>query len=237
MRLQLCKRGGIIRNQMLFVLLSVVYLQIVREIARGQSAIDKQSFLFLVEQHQWLFILGFLTLVLTYYGKRLAKYFFAIYSIGIIFLSIQVFIQSFDKIILVLNFIYILLSYYFYVFFASELERALYHPGFINNSIGTKCEYDIPLSLESSKLKATGQLSNWDEDSCFVFIDGGGKLPRGRVALSMLFEGQTFTFQGSIRTRVGQGVGIRIESKKKEMFDWSDFYEIINNRGYRLRFV
>lgn len=237
MKLQLCERGTIIRNQIVFILLSVVYLQIVREIAQGQSAIDKGAFLLLVGQHQWLFVLGFFTLVLTYYGKNVAKYFFAIYSIGIIFLSIQTFIQSFDKIILVLNFIYILLAYYSCMFFASELERALYHPGFVNNSIGAKCEYDLPISLESSKFKAVGRLSNWDKDSCFVFIEGDGKLPRGRATLSTVFEGQTFTFQGVVRTKVGQGVGIRIKSKKKEMFDWSDFYEIISNRGFRLRFA
>ena len=235
MRLKLCKRGTIIRNQILFILLSVGYLQIVREIAQGQSAINKGTFLLLVEQHQWLFVLGICTLVLTYHGKRLARYLFIVYSIGIIFLSIQAFAQSFDKVTLVLNFVYILLSYYFYIFFASELERALYHPKFISNAIGAKCEYDIPLSLESSNVKTNGRLSNWDEDSCFVFIDGDGKLPRGKVALSMVFEGQTFAFSGSVRTKVRQGVGIRIESKKKEMFDWSDFYEIISNRGYRLR--
>ena len=237
MKLQLRRRGAIIRNQILFVLLSVVYLQVVREIAQGQSAINRGAFLLLVEQHQWLFILGFFTLVLTYYGKKLAKHFFVIYSISIIFLSIQAFLQSFDKIILVLNFIYILLSYYFYMFFTAELERALYHPGFVDNSIGAKCEYDLPVSLEYSKLKTTGHLSNWDEDSCFVFIDGDDKLPCGQVVLSIVFEGQTFTFQGVVRTRVGQGVGIKIESKKKEMFDWSDLYEIISNRGYRLRFT
>ena len=238
MRMKLYRRGTIIRNQMIFIIFSFAFLQIVHEMAVGRSAIDKKTFLLLIEQHQWLFALGMATLVLTYYGKKLAKYFFILYALGVIALSLRVFVESFDKLILVLNFIYIPLSYYFYVFFASELNQSLYCPGFVDNVIGSKCEYDLPIVLKSSKAEASGKLSNWDRESCFVVINDGDKLPRGCVDLSIVFEGREFSFQGIVGTRVGQGVGIRIKSnKKREMFDWWDFYEIIQNRGYKLRFA
>ena len=236
-RLELYRRGTIIRNQMVFIILSFVYLQIVREMAVGQSALNQKSFWLLVERHQWLFALGLVTLALTYYGKRLAKPFFVFYAVSIVFLSAQTFIHGFDKFILVLNFIYILLSYYFYLFLASELDQSLYRPGFVSNSIGAKCEYDLPVSLQSSKLKATGKLSNWDRESCFIVIDESDVPPRGLVDLSITFEGQKFSFQGIVSTKVGQGIGIRIKLKKKGVFDWLDFYEIIQNRGYKLRFA
>ena len=233
MKLELYRRGTILRNQMIFIVLSFVYLQIVREIATGHSAIDKKTFLLLVEKHQWLFSLGLVTLLLTYYGKKSAKPFFVFYAISIIFLSIQ----TFDKLILVLNFIYILLSYYFYLFFASELNQSLYCPGFTNNSIGPKCEYNLPVSLKSLKIETFGKLSNWDKESCFVLIDEDHEIPKGHLHLSTTFEGQEFSFQGIVSTKIGQGIGIRIKSNKREMFDWLDFYEIIQNRGYKLRFI
>ena len=237
MRLELYRRGVILRNQMVFIILSFVYLQIVREIAVGRSAIDKKTFLVMLEEHQWLFVLGLIALMLTYLGKRLAKHFFVLYGISIIFLSIQIFVQSFDKLILVLSFIYILLSYYFYMFLDSELSHSLYRPGFVSNSIGSKCEYDLPVSLQSPKVKASGKLSNWDRESCFVVVNENDSLPRSRINLSIIFEGQKFSFQGVVSTRVGQGIGIRIKSEKRVVFDWLDFYEIIQNRGYRPRIV
>ena len=238
MRMELYRRGAIIRNQMIFIIFSFAFLQIVYEIAEGRSAIDKKTFLLLIEQHQWLFILGVVTLVLTYYGKKLAKYLFILYAVGIIVLSLRVFVESFDKLILILNFIYIPLSYYFYLFFASELNQSLYCPGFVNNVIGSKCEYDLPILIKSSKTEASGKLSNWDRESCFVVVNEGDKLPHGHVDLSIMFEGQKFSFQGIVGTRVGQGIGIRIKlNKEREMFDWWDFYEIIQNRGYKLRFA
>ena len=238
MRLELYRRGTIIRNQMFFIILSFIYLQVVHEISVGRSAVDKETFLLLIEKYQWLFALGVVTLVLTYYGKKSAKYFFIFYVIGIVGLSLQVFFGSFDKIILVLNFIYILLSYYFCLLFLSELNQSLYSPGFVSNSIGSKCEYNLPISLKSSKVQASGKLSNWDRESCFVIVNNDDELPRGQVELSILFEGQKFSCRGIVSTKVGQGIGIRIKSnRERKMFDWLDFYEIIQNRGYKLRFV
>ena len=238
MRLELYRRGTIIRNQMIFIILSFIFLQIVHETAVGRSAIDKKTLFLLLEKHRMLFVLGVVTLILTYYGKKLAKYFFVFYASGIIVLSLQAFVGSFDKIILILNFIYILLSYYFYFLFASELNQSLYSPGFANNSIGAKCEYDLPVSLERPKIEDFGKLSNWDRESCFVAVNDGNKLPRGNINLSIIFEGQKFSFQGIVGSRVGQGIGIRIKSdNERKMFDWLDFYEIIQSRGYRLRFA
>ena len=236
--MELYRRGTIIRNQIIFIIFSFVYLQIVHEIAVGRSAIDKKTFLLLVDKYQWLVILGIVTLVLTYYGKKLAKYLFVLYAVGIIVLSLQIFIESFDKTVLILNFIYIPLSYYFYLFFSSELNQSLYCPGFVKNAIGSKFEYDLPVSLKSSRVEASGKLSNWDRESCFVVVNDGDKLPRGHIDLSIMFEGQKFSFQGIVGTRVGQGIGIRIKlNKQRKMFDWWDLYEIIQNRGYKLRFT
>ena len=237
MRLRFYRRGAVIRNQMVFILLSLVYVQIITAISAGSSALDIEAFLQLLEQHKIIVGLGAVTFLLVYMVKTLAKYLFFLYALGITFLSIKIFLQSFDKLILVLSCTYILVAYYFYLLFSEELKQSIYYPGFFDNTVGPKCEYNIPLSIQSSKVKTKGILSNWDAESCFVVIDKNGKIPKGKVGLTLNFEGKEFSFEGFVNTKIGHGVGIRLQLERGEAwFGWPEFYEIIEGRGYRPRF-
>lgn len=235
MKMKFLRRSPIIRNHIVFILVSVPYLQVVLSLSRGVSALDDEV-LTLMQDYWLAYILCIITTYATYKVSKLAKYLSIIYALYITVCSTMVFIQDFNKIILVLAFSYILISYYFYLLLKSELEQALYKAGFNRHLINNGCEYDLPVSLKTKDKQTSGRLSNWDEKSCFVAIDENAPSLKNDVQLTVMFEGKEFVTHGTINTHIHRGVGIQLKQNAQvEYLGWNEFYDIIKDRGYRLR--
>ena len=135
MKVQLLKRSAIIKNILIFQLLSLAYLQIVQSLHFGISAIDyKNTPQFLADP--WIFISFTAAFISTYLATKFASFFFGIFCAIILSKPIMYLFESFDKVILVLIFFYLIFSIYFILFWETEKKEAAYRPGFKENAMG-----------------------------------------------------------------------------------------------------
>lgn len=237
---KIVSRSGLVWNLALFCLLQVAFLHVVTEVHQGQSALNLQSLKgFILERMP---LLG-LSLVLIYGVLQLKKFsliLFPLHTLIIAWFSSQIFQAGLDKVVLILLFAYIVLSYVMFMMWRLELDEAAYRPGYDKRSLYRFLEYNLvaELSVGGQEL-ARGQLSNWDEFSFFIHLGEGKPQRMARVVdVTMQLNGNSFQTRAKLVSHGPHGVGFRvIEESSLASKDWKSFYDIIKSRGYINRFA
>jgi hypothetical protein len=237
--LKIFKRSTVIRNIILHILMSMLYLHIIEALSGGHSAVKLSFLKTTLLEHNILLTLLALALAQIYRVSTLAPTFFVVFCGGIFFSSIEIFFLTFNKVILALNFFYIGVSFISYIMLKSELFESIYVPGFHKNSVNKFSEYNIQATIKSSAGKEVpGYLTNWGSLGCF-FMPMTKSLLRGRVEISFVFGEKEFISSGRVMTSYGDGYGIslaKVKGKKGRLpLGWLEFYDIIKQRGYAPR--
>ncbi len=242
MRVKLYKRSIIINNLLVFILFSIIFLHILYSLDRGISAYSVDIFRSFLSDNILLSIVAFVTGVSIWNIFSFSKILFFLFCSLIFISGMVIFFHNFDKFILVLDFIYLLLAVYFYIFWKLELEEAIYHPNFSSADINKAFAYSLNIEVElDSGEKIKGHLTNWDNNSCFLFLEMKNNF-RGRVNLHIEFENRIFAQRGVIISQYGSGIGVKfsfdedydsIGDDGKNRFHWIDFLTIISDRGYQ----
>ena len=235
--MRIYRRSATCNNVLVFVVGSIPYWHILQSIENGQTALDYKKLLQLAQDNIYLVSLMAVTAISILKIKKWSLFPFVIFTGWISFNCLSVFFGGLDKLILILGFVYILCSFYFYLFLKMELQEVIYCPGYSLNNIGKKAEHDFNALLElKGGDKINGYLSNWGQNGCFVVLQRKFVAKKRSVTLSVNFEGQKFEQKGEIVTSYGTGVGVKFIEKmdvlKKYGQNWQDFYTIIKDRGY-----
>jgi hypothetical protein len=171
-------------------------------------------------------------------AKKFSKVFLVLFFAHISLYGFLLFFESFDKIILVLNFIYIVFSFYFYICWTFELRKAIYLPCYTPYDIGDKTYYDLKgkVSFDDGKKELLGFIVNWDKEGCFFYSrEKFPKKKKGYLTLQIEFEGLIFLQRAEIVTSYFSGIGLRFAPNRKEIgsiYSWNDFFKIIGDRGF-----
>ena len=232
------KKSSIAKNLLVFIFSSVFYWHILISIEQGHSAFNIHRFTWLLFNNLPLIALMAITAFSVLKVKNWSTYLFVAFTVWIFYQSVSLFFVSFNKLTLLLTFIYLICSFYFYLFWQLELKGAAYCPGYSPNDM-RQSEYDLKVQIEIDKggRKFRGYLTNWDVSSCFVALEDELESKSSQINLLMEFENKIFYQKGEIVAHYGHGIGIKflrnkIEKNKKEEHNWLDLYTIIDDRGY-----
>lgn len=235
MKLTLFRRGVLIRNLLIFITLALIHFQVLDWRIQGKIATQWQPFLDLMLANKILLLTYGLTFISIFKAWRVSRFFLALFVSIIAFKGITFFFIKFDKMILALDFAFIVVGFLFCLFWWMKLNESIYRPGFTRNDIGKRSEYDFPviITLGTDEIYR-GYLTNWDEVGCFVNIENSVEHLVGEVLVSIEKFGRKFTHRGRVMTGYAEGVGIKFndQQEKESDHDWFDFYDIINDRGY-----
>lgn len=240
--MKIIKRTPLLKNLLLFIILSVIYLHVTASLHEQRSAIDFESLKALVIENRLLVVFLIAALWTTFFAKKTSKLFIMMYLSFIFGQTFYFFLMSFDKLILLLNFSYLVFSFFFFLLWKQELERACYNPGYHLNDIHLTPEYDLPLLLTSpaQRIHSNGHLMNWDESSCFIILESSVVDLKGQVEVELFLQDKTFKATAKVVTKYGNGVGLSFVQEKQRAADfttlnWNTFYDIISDRGYLIR--
>lgn len=240
MTIKVIKKSSESLNTLIFVLLSLPFIHIVRSLHMGESALDWTSLKGFLFANPWKVGLVSFLLLLIYKARKVSSLFVPVLVIAFFSWAIIFFIEDWNKHILFLSFIYLVIGFYTCLFWRAELERPIYRPGFKENYIGKKSEYELSGTLvdkNGSKIKF--YLSNWGECSCFLVpLETKSKL-KGKVKLMLHLGKHEFVASGTIVSLNSSGYGISLDltEQKTQSLGWNDYYAIISDRGYFSRFV
>ena len=205
-------------------------------ISKGVSAKSLEMLIDNVKNYKPLIALAFITMFNLFRVKKVSKILLFLFCIIITVMTFNIFLESYDKFILIYNFIYLLSSYYFYSLLTLEMKEAVYEPGYRSNQIGDRRSYNIKVTIEGKAFKTLeGKITNWNKGSCFIALDEKPQSISGKVNIVFEYENREFEQVGQVVTSYENGFGIKfIEVENSAKHDWSSFYAIIHDRGYSI---
>src|SRR3989339_423413 len=125
MQIKLYKRSTVMRNMVLFISLSLFFVHIQNSINTGVSSFDLEKFVSLLTTEKTMVLLSLLSIFSVLYANRISKIFFALFSFFVIYNGFATFFTKLDKIILLMNGLYVVLAYFFYLFWHFELNETI----------------------------------------------------------------------------------------------------------------
>ena len=232
-KLILLRRSQTILNSIIFVILSSFFLYTIHAKSldipfysiKGLTIIyglGGLTILFMLATVYWMIFLrrNSSKLILAYLSSTWLYCFYVLYQANL------------DKTLLLFVFLYILLSFYFYLLWDDEISLACYNPNFSFYDIDQSVLLSINLSIVPLKGKSVVvKLRNWDERSVFVETD---KKISGPVSIELKFEERIFKAKGIVITQYDgyHGVGIRLLNKATNQFSWPMLFDILHSRGF-----
>src|SRR5690606_6235463 len=158
-------------------------------------------------------------------------------SIGLVLFKVMesLFIE-FNKIIVITMFFYLTISYFLYQYFSEYLKLASINPNYKKTDLFNPLLKELPCEVFWGEEVHKGILSNWDSEGCFIKLESQAQLPR-KVQLKVFFQDREFIHEGAVvaETKDSRGFGLKFEEKEKslEVFNWSEFMEIVQELGFQ----
>ena len=168
--MKILKRNYEHRNLLLFITLSLIYLQVIYSLSSGISALAPSSVKSFFTNHYLIFSFAILTMVMTVKVKNYSDKFLLIFVCVVAGKNFILLASSFNKMILVLNFIYLVFAFYFYMTWDVEISKACFNPLFASNDLEKSTRFALKGEIfdENDQLLSAITVSNIDDKSCFV---------------------------------------------------------------------
>lgn len=238
--MKILKRNYEHRNLILFLIFSMVYLQAIYSLSRGESLFELSVLKTFWKNHYMLLALNLLTIYGVVKVKRHSDKILMIFLAAVTGKNFIMLAASFNKLILGLNFIYLIFAFYFFVTWELELAKASYNPEFSANDLEKDTRFPLKGRVESEDGNSFNvHITNIDENSCFAIVekearDQMGSLNSGSVyTLSAEYEGVKFTHKATLASLYDCGIGLDFmkEQAAKSQLNWSDLHKVCLERG------
>ena len=143
---------------------------------------------------------------------------------------------EFNKIIVVALFFYIVIAYFLYQLFSYYLSMASLNANYSPSDLFDPLLKKIPCVLIDETGEHSGYLTNWDEEGCFLKLNQATTFQhKGKVVIQ--FKGRSFEQEGELVAHSIDftGVGIKFGKTQKglNVFNWSEFTELIHELGFK----
>lgn len=239
MNLKIIYRSAVIWNVVLHFLLSLMFLFLQQAIYEEKSVLNLAFFKSIVTSYWPIMSMIIISSLLVFRIKKISYLFYLISVTSVVAYSSYELWFDFSKLILLVLFIYTLVSYYLSFMLKSDLEHAFYNPGFSEKDLFDPMLMQLKVDVHDKKSNKTyvGHLTNWDEDGCFIkFVSGLPK--KKKLQLTFYFRGHEFTQMGTAATqsKKNNGIGVRfVESKSRK--GWAEVYKIVSDMGINLEYI
>lgn len=232
--MKILKRNFEHRNIIIFLIFSLIYLQAIYSLSSGISFFGIQSLSSFFKEHALI-----LTVVAfaVYTVVKVKKHSDKVLLIALCLITGKNFIllsSSFNKLILALNFIYLIFAFYFFVMWEMEMAKASYNPLFSRFDLEKEKRFAIKGTIQGEELEpVTAYVTNIDEYSSFIYLpENQVKLePVKSYILKTNFEGVEFEHPVRVVSAYDRGYGLVLVKTSKNCPDWSDLYKVCLERG------
>ena len=223
------------RNSILYVLLSLFFLVLQKSLQANLPFLN-QVFLKKVLLDEWFVFVSSLPALWLLLRHRLAgKYAFAFLSSLIVFRSLESLVLNFNKVIMVILFIQICLSYLFYQLISWTFSRSIFNSNYPIDQLNQPMSLKIPVQLFCADRTYEGHLTNWDKYGVFVHLSEPWSGKRSDVKLEINFRGHEFGCVGKVVTATWDHFGIGLEWKEKKKtghLSWDALIELFEDFGW-----
>jgi hypothetical protein len=225
------------RNLILFLIFSVIYTHTIYLISIGKSLFSIFSLRsFFIEHYLILagaMITGFMVLKIKKYSE-IALMIFLIVLVGKNFVLMS---NSFNKLTLVSNFVFVVFAFYFFITWELEVALASFNPKFSSHDLEKESRFKIQASIYSNDDKSdavVGVVTNIDENSCFILLPKNTHFvlnPGKKYLLESIYEDVQFLHSAYLVSAYDRGIGLVFGDSPDARVSWSELYKVCLQRG------
>jgi hypothetical protein len=143
---------------------------------------------------------------------------------------------EFNKIIVIALFFYAVISYFLYQLYGHYLALASLNANYSSSDLFDPLLKEISCSLIVQDKSFQGFLTNWDEEGCFIKLSEPLALG-DKVKVVIDFKGRSFEQDGELVAHsidlTGIGIKFGLSPKELNVFNWSEFNELIEELGFK----
>ena len=236
MGLKVFERSTLVKNELGFIVLSLILVHTVLSFSAGQTIFDTGLVIDTVKNLKMLLLLGVISAVMIYRLDNKSDILITFFSAGVCVKLATEFYVTEDKLTLFFLFFYACISYFFITFWKIEMDEPFYVPGYSKNDVERRYNERFPVRLEVGGKEKIGSIVNAGKKGCYVRLEGHEEIKQAsNVKLKIDFSDYQFESVGRVvSTYSNDGVGIKVanDEEETELGNWNDFFEIINDRGF-----
>lgn len=238
--MKVLKRNYEHRNLILFLIFSLVYLQAIYSLSRGESILNIEALKTFLKNHYLILAVNLITIFMVIKIKKHSDKMLLLCLTLIAGKNFIMLAASFNKLILGLNFVYLIFAFYFFVTWELEIAKASFNPLFTRRDLEKDTRFHLKGQMENvTNGSVTDVLvTNIDENGCFALIaatnDPELKLESSaQYRLKANYEGIEFIQEAELISSYDRGVGLEFKRVKTPDYqlDWSELYKVCLERG------
>lgn len=145
--------------------------------------------------------------------------------------------DSFNKLTLALNFIYLVFAFYFFITWELEVGLASFNPKFSTHDLEKDSRFKLRASIYASEGedgRIESLITNIDEESCFLLLPQAMNLGLNsskKYVLESIYEGVHFRHNARLVSCYDRGIGLVFEDSPDARVSWSELYKVCLERG------
>lgn len=232
--LKLIKKDFNSTNTLIFIVFSVFFISSIQALSQGVSLFTIGTVKQVVIRNYIVFVMFFITLISISKFRRFSQWFLLCFNIMVVFKTFIFLAEGFNKLVLGLNFIYLLFSFYFFTNWELFVLKAANNPMYSDLDLEKNSRFNIRGHFEKSngEMIATFLLTNIDEESCFVLLDSvEPNFQEKEVRIIINYENVQFTSMAEVVSSTKDGIGFSFLEPKKDLRSLSGLYKICRQRG------
>lgn len=223
------------RNSILYVLFSLFFLVLQKSLQANLPFLNL-VFLKKILIDEWFVVLAALPTIWLLLRHRLnSKYYFAFLSTLIVFRSLESLILNFNKVIMVILFIQICMSYLIYQLISWTFSRSIFNSNYPIDQLNQPMSLKIPVQVIAGTKVFEGHLTNWDSQGVFIYLQEAWSGKRRDIKVDIHFRGHQFGGTGKVVTATWDRMGIGLEwreKKKSGHLSWDALIELFEDFGW-----
>lgn len=238
--MKVLKRNYEHRNLILFLIFSLVYLQAIYSLSRGESILTIEAAKSFLQNHYLILAVNLITIFMVVNIKKHSDKMLLLCLTMITGKNFIMLAASFNKLILGLNFVYLIFAFYFFVTWELEIAKASFNPLFSKRDLEKDTRFSLKGQLENVNAGTTLDVlvTNIDENGCFALIAATngevGKLDSSaQYRLKANYEEVEFVQEAELISSYDRGIGLEFKQVKTpdNQLNWSELHKVCLERG------
>jgi len=223
-----------IRNILAYLIYALFFLFAIQTLTVGVGVFNLKALKLILKDNYLTILVGLFTFFLCFKFKKYSKYAVLFFMIIVSLKTFFILSSSFNKLVLGLDFIFIMFSFYFYTEWELFLDQAATTPQYSKYDCEKESRFPICGQLILEENVIPFKLTNIDERGCFVLLSNNQdfKLNFGEVVkIEVLFENVTFQSVATYLSKYENGYGFSFEKDHKNRRSLSGLYQVCLDRG------
>jgi hypothetical protein len=223
------------RNALLFVLLSFFFIVLQKSLHSNLPFMNR-SFLEKVFFDEWpLLVIALPAVLMIFRHQGYSRYAFTFFCAAVMFRSLEGLFLDFNKILMVVLFIYVCLAYTFYQLLKWTFSRAVFTPNYPQDILTEPMSHKIHAVLVCGDISKPCLLTNWDSEGAFIYLHEEWPAKVKSAELSIKIGEHSFAAKGSVVAVTWDNRGIGVEwnnTHSNQGLPWKSLVTLFDDLGW-----